>query len=139
MTDNEITKALNTAADKDFVKVYLWNDKPPKIITISVVDIADLINRQNAEIEELEAEIDKQYEQAKADILGNMADGGTSCHWCINQHRAKAVKEFAERLKENKIDIDVSFGYGREHYTEAVAVVEIDNLVKEFTEDKADD
>ena len=34
-------------------------------------------------------------------------------------------------MKENKIDIDVSFGYGREVYTEAVAVIEIDKLVKE--------
>jgi hypothetical protein len=53
--------------------------------------------------------------------------------------KAEAVKEFAERLKENKIDIDVSFGYGKEHYTEAVAVVEIDRLVKEFTEGKNDE
>ena len=45
--------------------------------------------------------------------------------------KAEAIKEFADRLKENKIDVDVSYGYGREHYTEAVAVIEIDNLVKE--------
>lgn len=49
--------------------------------------------------------------------------------------KAEAIKEFAERLKESKIDIDVSFGYGREVYTEAVAVVEIDNLVKEMVGD----
>lgn len=31
-------------------------------------------------------------------------------------------------------ECDVSFGFGREHYTEAVAVIKIDNLVKEMTE-----
>ena len=49
-----------------------------------------------------------------------------------NKIKAEAIKQFAERLKENKIDIDVSFGYGREVYTESVAVIEIDNLVKEM-------
>ena len=48
--------------------------------------------------------------------------------------KAEAIKEFAERLKENEIDIDVSYGFGREHYTKAVATIVIDNLVKELTE-----
>lgn len=61
----------------------------------------DLIKRQRAEIEELNAEVEKQYEQAKADILGNMADGGMSCHWCIKQHKAEAIKEFAKNLKQD--------------------------------------
>ena len=86
-----------------------------------IKDPSDLINRQKAEIErlkkeceahrntvieneqrflalnlELASEIDKQYEQAKADILGNISDGGTSCHWCIAQHESEARKEFAE-------------------------------------------
>ena len=60
----------------------------------------ELIKDLQEENASLEAEVDKQYEQAKADILGNMSDGGTSCHWCIEQHRANAVKEFAEKLKE---------------------------------------
>lgn len=37
-------------------------------------------------------------------------------------------------MKQSAFDCDVSFGYGKEHYTEAVAVIEIDDLVKEFTE-----
>ena len=99
MTDNEIIKALECCVNAD------CENCPSKTICDSdterfVVKVFDLINRQKAEIEELEAEIDKQYEQAKADILGNMADGGTSCHWCIDQHRANAVKEFAERFEK---------------------------------------
>lgn len=59
----------------------------------------ELIKDLQEENASLEAEVDKQYEQAKADILGNMSDGGTSCHWCIEQHRLNAIKEFAEELK----------------------------------------
>lgn len=40
----------------------------------------ELIKDLQEENASLEAEVDKQYEQAKADILGNMSDGGTSCH-----------------------------------------------------------
>jgi hypothetical protein len=63
-------------------------------------DIDNLINRQKAEIEELESEIDRQYEQAEADILGNLPHGGASCHWCIDKHKAYAFKKFADRLQE---------------------------------------
>lgn len=78
-----------------------------------------------AEIKSLEAEIDKQYDQAEADILGNMADGGTSCHWCIEKHRNNAIKEFAERLIDKCSD---------PHW--CVWMSEIEDLVKEMTEEK---
>ena len=84
------------------------------------------IAEQKAEIERLEAEIDKQYEQAKADILGNMADGGTSCHWCIEQHRAVAIKEFAERL-ERVVAVHNGDMWSKYEY--------IDSLVKEMVGD----
>lgn len=74
----------------------------------------NLIRRQKAEIEE--------QDQAIINALHYM-----------KEIRVEAIKEFAERLKQSAFDCDVSFGYGREHYTEAVAVVEIDNLVKEMT------
>ena len=51
MTDNEIIKALEDDALSEFDH---W--------------VIDLIKRQKAEIEDLETEIDKQYEQAKADL-----------------------------------------------------------------------
>ena len=115
MTDNKIIKEATEAYRQDLdAGCY-------------VGDLLGIITRKNEEIESLEAEIDKQYEQAKADILGNMADGGTSCHWCIDQHRAKAIREFAERLKA-----EATLQHG------GVTVVYgscIDNLVKEMTED----
>ena len=50
----------------------------------------------------------------------------------IETCQAEAIKEFAERVKAlDRLDVDVSYGYGREHYTEAIAVNLIDNLVKE--------
>lgn len=53
-------------------------------------------------------------------------------------HNAKteAIKEFAERLKESAHDLDISFGYGTPPYCKVVSVGEIDNLVKEMTEDE---
>jgi hypothetical protein len=56
-------------------------------------------------------------------------------------HNAKteAIKEFAERLKESAHDLDISFGYGTPPYVKVVTVGEIDNLVKERTEDGLDD
>lgn len=59
-----------------------------------------LIKELTEEIKDLEEEYDRVYEQAEADILGNMADGGTSCHWCIAGHRADAVKEMQNELKK---------------------------------------
>lgn len=122
MDHNEIS------ADWNFSKMVAINIGSVTLSKEDVLAIDDFINRQKAEIEELEAEIDKQYEQAKADILGNMADGGTSCHWCIDQHRAEAVKEFVEMLKEYTHDIVL--------YGEIVTMSRINNLVKEFTEEK---
>lgn len=53
----------------------------------------------------------------------------------IERLKSEAIKEFAERLKESSFPCDVSFGFGREHCEEAVTVLEIDNLVKEMTEE----
>ena len=48
---------------------------------------------------------------------------------------ADGVREFAGRVKKSAFDCDVSFGFGKECYTEAVAVVEIDNVLKEMVGD----
>jgi hypothetical protein len=93
-------------------------------------EAADERDSANAEIERLETEYESVYEQARADILGNMADGGTSCHWCIEQHKAEAIKEFEERLitqKTTAISCDL--------FEEVVRKSDIDNLVKEMVGD----
>ena len=83
-------------------------------------ELEETVKSQKAEIERLEDLNECYY---------------TSCQQIAKSNheiKAEAIKQFAERLKESKIDIDVSFGYGREVYTEAVAVIEIDNLVEEM-------
>ena len=97
MTDNEIKLAL------PFLAKYCKDEYNDIRVDEVLLGASDLINRKEAEIERLETEYESVYEQAKADILGNMADGGTSCHWCIEQHKAEAIKEFAERFTERFI------------------------------------
>lgn len=93
----------------------------------------DEIERLKAEYAELEAEIDKQYEQARADILGNMADGGASCHWCIDGHRKNAIKDFAERLKEKAYTAEHEWSqWAPNEHPLVVEVDDIDELVAEM-------
>ena len=158
MTDKEIIKALECCVKAPYCSKK--TDCPYKGIDDCVkkhtLDALDLINRQQAEIEEYkriaeyqqslnvkrhfklkekEAEIERLEKLAKdrADVnfekIVGVVDRASA------DIKAEAIKEFAERLKESSIDVDVSFGYGREVYTEAVPVVEIDNLVKEMVGD----
>ena len=60
--------------------------------------ILALIKELTEEIKDLEAEYDRVYEQAEADIRGNMADGGTSCHWCMDQTKADTVKRMQDKI-----------------------------------------
>ena len=81
-----------------------------------------------AEIEELNTEIDKQYEQAVADIKGNLANGGVSCHWCIEQTKTEAIKEFAERLSEY-----IEYRYNENcDFVPYVSLKDIEKVVKEM-------
>ena len=127
MTDNEIIVPLKCfvmdEVDCSYCKYKDRNGKCKKFLYSDVLGLIDENNRQKAEIERLE----EDKEQLKADN-----EMFTDIGKMYSELKADAIKEFAERLKENKIDIDVSFGYGREVYTEAVAVIEIDNLVKEM-------
>lgn len=58
----------------------------------------ELIKELVDEIKFQEEQYDRVYEQAEADIRGNMADGGTSCHWCIAGHKADVVKKMQDRM-----------------------------------------
>ena len=112
MTENIIT-------DLENVRYHLISSKHKQVID----DAIDLINR-------LQAENDGLYESLdyRAEKIRELEDE-------LKTSKAEAIKEFAERLKAETIDVDVSYGYGREHYTEAVAVIVIDNLVKEMVGD----
>ena len=126
MTDKEIIKALECCTIKGakcmacpaFKKVDRSDCK--KYFRGAI----DLIKCQQAEIERLQ-DYNKNLQTANADISNKLFDE-------VEKGKTEAIKEFAERLKESEIDIDVSFGYGRECYTKAVTTIEIDNLVKEI-------
>ena len=60
-----------------------------------------LIKELAEEIKNLEADYDRVYEQAEADIHGNMADGGTSCHWCADKTKADTVKRMRYKIETN--------------------------------------
>lgn len=75
-----------------------------------VLAIDEFISRQKAEIEELREIVFMDRSEA------------------IKQLKAEAVKEFAEMLKEYTHDIVL--------YGEVVTMSRINNLVKEFTEEK---
>lgn len=94
--------------------------------------IFDIINRQEAEIERSQDEIAEYQNRVLCSKGLILTKSLTEYDELINDIASEAIKEFAERLKKSAFDCDVSFGFGREHYTEAVTVFEIDNLVKEM-------
>ena len=101
----------------------------------AINDAIDLINRQQAEIERLKAENEKakNYLAKCFDKYEKTKIAKESLENTVYTARAEAIKAFAERMKAlDRLDVDVSYGYGREHYTEAIAVNLIDNLVKEI-------
>ena len=150
MTDNEITKALfilrHGSAEgehKYFEAIEIienefnlqkaeikQKDTEIDILIRKKKTLRDEISELETEIEQLEAGCEKQYEIAEANIRAEIADGGTSCHWCTDKNKTQAYKEFAERLKGSVFFIRDEDGWD---YS-VVFADEIDNLVKELTE-----
>ena len=77
----EVIKAMYN--DIDFAK-YLYDKDIRKLPKDSVV-----LSKE---------EYENIYEQAEQNVLANIADGGTSCDWCIKEHEKKASKETAEKI-----------------------------------------
>ena len=102
----------------------------------------DLINRQKAEIESNKAKIkisaeciarqDKEIERLQNDLntWKDIAHRETSY---VSIAKADAIKEFAERLKEEARTIDDDYSPNGE--TTIIEVEDIDNLVKEMVGD----
>ena len=85
MTDKQIIQALNTATNVDGLQICCidYENNPKNVIYLSIKsDILDLINRQQAEIEELKKVVIDDYASEYDSKI-----------------RAEAIKEFAERLK----------------------------------------
>ena len=124
LTDNEIIKALKCCGRKHnekndtYCKECQFKSYLPCVAFLCDRTI-DLINRQKAEIERLQAMVEREREKyertmtALKAVLDERAD------------HSEAIKEFAERLKEKyKKDFNSSW---RSVYNP------IDNLVKEMT------
>lgn len=115
MTDNDIIKVLECCLNLDCKKSPMEICDPcpyfheGNCTYLLKENALNLINRQKAEIERLEKQLDSK------------------CDRCIARDRAEAIKEFAEKLKD-------SFGYG--WLLGSAVKTHIDNLVKEMTEDK---
>ena len=105
MTDNEIVKALEYCFDNTNVDCgkCVYNECDGNCVDGMIKDALDIINRQKAEIERLNKEVDR-LSQLVLYHDGDVAD---------------AIKEFADRLKKLE---------GRR----GVPVASIDNLVKEM-------
>jgi hypothetical protein len=112
MTDNDIVLGLKCLADEDEIlcKDCAFRDMDRGFACKKNVSKAaiDLINRQKAKIARLKKELIEQ--QLKNNLLYETA----------KETRTEAIKEFAELLKE----ID-----------DYVSPLDIDNLVKEMTEE----
>lgn len=121
MHDNEIIELLEDCCDGRVVITTIYNDLE---YDITLQDIYDLISRQKTEIERLTLE--KENLRCVIDDLSNNT----------KYAKSEAVREFAEKLKQQAFSCDVSFGFGKEHCKSAVSVIDIDNLLKEMTEGK---
>ena len=106
MTDNEIKKALECCSEpagKCCCEVCPLHHREDSCTTALIKMAVELTNRQQAEIERLQKNLDDK------------------CDKCIARDRAEAIKEFAERVKQ-----EINF---------PLAVWRVfDNLVIEMTE-----
>ena len=97
-----------------------------------------LINELTEEIKDLEEDYDRVYEQAEADIHGNMADGGTSCHWCADKTKADAVKRIRHKIETNHRVSTIHYvGHAEPTITYEFTNWDLDQMVKEILEGKS--
>ena len=129
MTDNEIIKALECCnGDLDCCK-----ECPAKENNVECGDVLKnnalkLINRQKAEIEMLKSRrnfLEIEYKNQNNLFLER-----------VEGAKSEAIREFAEKLKQQAFECDIYLRFGKEHFAKAVAVVDIDRIVDEMTEGK---
>ena len=137
MTDNEIIKALecciSTGTELDCFKCPMAENRMcygsnTKVSHLVVKNAISLINRQKAEIERL-----KEHKYILEKMLSECCERIAKLDKLNETARAKAIKEVAERAKM------LQYYYSETEYTfdfDGVTVEDIDNLLKEMTEDE---
>ena len=128
MTDNEIIVPLKclvmNESDCRHCKLKDKNDKCQKFLYSDVLGLIDENNRQKAEIERLTADVktmESVIKRSFVEAAGFDIDP-------LAEIKGEAVREFAERLKENLIEES----YDDCQFFKVVGESEIDNLVKEM-------
>lgn len=137
MKDNEIIKALECCASSSQVSACdgcPYNRESLICEMLKSRDALDLINRQKAEIERLEKQIKELLisEVCELHIPMEIAFRVRKGHPVFKEIKSEVVKEFAEKLKEKKCS------YSETEHTfdfDGVTVEDIDDLVKEMTEE----
>ena len=109
----------------------------------AILHLVETIDRQQADIERLHSEAKEKNETIV--FLKDQATGW-SIEFCnlkakFNTARTEAIKQFAERLKDTPFRFreELSIDWSKPPITKMVLFVDdndIDNLVKEMTEDK---
>lgn len=143
MTDNEIIKALEHCTSSTTSEA--CNGCPLFSTTVCtemenglMIYALNLINRQKADIEEWKTTAEKWYgeyhttkEELKKSKMYENSAHKLAEEYIAKNHTIKAetIKEFAERLAVKYADL-----YG---YRDGLLECEIDNLVKEMTEEQA--
>ena len=127
MTDNDIKKALKLCATLDSGNCKkcpcreICNENDGTLTKLTL----DLINRQKAEIERLQ----ESGKEAVSCFTRMESLYKIKCKE-LEVAKSEAIKEFAERLKENCYTYSDICGY----QSTVVDVNQIDNIVKEMTE-----
>ena len=117
MTDNEIIKAMNgNISNAKRCDCKVWS-----IEVYKLENVFDLINRQKAEIERLKCEMGKLLPKDCSYAMQMEVSNKLE-----SQIKSEAIKEFAEKLKENYCFTD--------RWGKIITKSTVDNLVKEMME-----
>jgi hypothetical protein len=134
LTDEEIVKALERCVDESMGCVGCpYHGNSCRQMDIDVLDLIHRLQSENEKLktlvshfEQLEKQLSAEIE--RANIRAEIADAGTSCHWCERQ----TVKEiFTELLKNENVTTTIDRDYwGEEMIISAVLVDKIKEIAK---------
>lgn len=96
------------------------------------------INRQKAEIERLTEEINALNGNTEKYIAECEKRSREIAEDCRKEIKSESIREFAEKLKAKSFIRENGFEANEDRFRAFVAVCEIDNLVKEMTEESND-
>lgn len=75
-------------------------------------------------------EYENIYKQAEQNVLANIADGGTSCDWCIKEHEKIGYEKGSKELEELKESLADSVVLSKEEIAKMLKAEE--NKIKEY-------